>query len=242
MTLTFDLLASIDALNSWVRAENRDWHSYLSPKYFIYECKRKVIESARNAGILGSRYIYTRPKCTSCKGSGLWNHPYDEWIIDDCRKCSGSGIATLYFEETLIAGRYRWHSPLKWPVESIRSQSQLEENWQTGQGGKPLQRIDVVRHLNVLEAAFGYGDYPLWLGSLLGSECYFCGAKNRITGMPVTPWHLQWPKTFEASVPICLECNDKNLFPLGLVTEDCEREWLRRRIPYVNSVYIWRVI
>lgn len=149
-------LASLDALNSWVRSDSHR-HTFNSPKYAIYEWKRLVIKAAIKAGQAECHAIYLGVTCRDCGGSGRYTDAYGE-KYPHCRKCSSTGNHRLTFFVTQI-GDIKWHTPFDksngmvgydgW--KRIYESASLSTDWEPNTKGKDLTTSEVAGHLNVLE-------------------------------------------------------------------------------------------
>lgn len=201
-----DLIEAVEAcdrLNSYVRApaEAGDW--LWRPKAAIYWLKGKILNAVTSAGLASHRMVSVEVQCRSCGGTGKWvSWDYGQ-TNENCRKCSATGKHLLYFVETTIDGRLRWHTPVKYGVfveypfsltlaqiEAMKPAQPIQD-WKPMQKGKPLQPWEVARDLNTLEAfvperpgkqwsdeggPYDIFHYTLFVGDT-PRRCFRCGAE-----------------------------------------------------------------
>lgn len=169
-------LLALDRLNSWLRAD----HPFCCPlrsalRGTIYWTKTQAILDASKRWHIGMRRVMVKKECHTCSGTGLWvpwnyDPPDEEYSSreggEPCRRCGGTGTATLKFIETEI-GPIRWHTPAdKWYMSSLdvyvpfpsfahdgEKHYELSNGWEPLQKGRPMKPAEVERDfLIILEA------------------------------------------------------------------------------------------
>ena len=199
-TLT-DAVESMTRLNSWVRSPNTNYDWFSRPKSAIYWMKGKLLNAVTNAGVATHRLIVMEVKCRSCDGTGKWiSWDYGQ-TGESCRTCSGTGRHKLWFVETTIDGRIKWHTPCKYgifvsyPVNldvKTLGEAHPETDWKPNTPGQPLVPIEVAAALNICEEFLPErpgeqwdndgGPYDIFFYSLfIGSQprkCFRCGIED----------------------------------------------------------------
>lgn len=209
--LDSQILASLDALNSWVRSDSHRRYAMNSPKYAIYEWKRFIIREAVAAGTAELKAIYLSLTCRDCGGCGRYTDSYGyEW--PHCRKCSSTGKHRLTFLVSKIGG-YTWHTPwdkVNIPTpEGMYQFAELSTDWEPNQKGIDLTVEQVAAHLNVLEPLLLHRAGSRWISWNYGEDggdarndrykldlgrgphrCEFCGREpNPQTASGGGSWH-----------------------------------------------------
>lgn len=195
------LLPALSRLNSWCRVPFEQQLDMYSAVEHIYRYKTWAIREAIRLGLTGLRPLVVERPCKTCNGTGMFKRYFDawgdgDWEGEDCRRCAATGKVKLGFIETNIGG-FRWHTPRpKWNPDlhkfpdRIWEQCALETEWTPGGEGQPLDRWELISHLNTVERAItggklfrwnnGWRQYGLHLGEVEG--CCFCGASVDVDG------------------------------------------------------------
>lgn len=212
-----DAIIPLFHLNQWARSGYSDMSRATSAVYWM---KNVVIREALRERLCWAKYVQVERPCKTCGGTGMFKRwlygiDEDEYIPEDCRRCTATGKVILKFLETTICG-VRWHTPRPMTVEWLEASvwDRCEStNWEPEQPGRELSRVALFRLLNEAErAVFGTRTIiPIWshaMGYLLHfgtvTTCFVCGNEPLVVYFPeVYRPSMQW---FQA---ICECCRDR---------------------------------
>jgi hypothetical protein len=192
MSDLLEKLASVDALNSWVRSRSF-YGPTVSPRKRIYEAKKMALKDAVRLLDCDHKLITIMAKCRDCGGTGKYCDGWSEF--DHCYRCFNKGMVRLEFVESSIAGRFRWHTPRSESYSFAPPQmgeiSFAATDWDVNKDGKYLTPDEAAKHLLVIDQAWPpsrYGDcgtrycectghYHLYAGAV-DKVCSHCGSQD----------------------------------------------------------------
>lgn len=254
------VINAIDKLNSYVRSTSYKSHHISGPLGAVYEMKRWAMIAAKEQGLdWQHRFIYSAVICRNCEGTGNYNNSYsdDDLFYEECRTCSGTGTAHLYFIETTIdIGRsVKWHTPRhKFPfyatgIDASTGDYIKEKNWTPNYPGHELTSIEVAQYLNIAEEYFEEKikedlkydhftfKYCLYIGETEKEICSLCGAAALPGAQVVTRFKLYWRDH------CCKQCHQhfdvfqRFSLPQYLINEDIKK-WMDRVAARSNAEWI----
>jgi hypothetical protein len=211
------VMPALSRLNSWCRVEYKDQLGMESMVSRIYGWKRAAIAAAMRLGIAQLRLVSVPRSCRTCKGTAtyIWQDWNDEDHVEyeTCRRCQGTGKVILRFVESTI-GETKWHTPRpKWDLglfdEDACEKIAVATDWEPGQPGAVLDRLEFIRLINQVETVIYEGRTPPQPGSYDGwgihlgmqAGCWICGSINCRTDYKIwRPIGLRWDSA------VCDDC------------------------------------
>lgn len=191
------ILPALAQLNAWARLPLEQQLGMYSAVPWIYSWKRGVIAAAIRIDAASHRIIAVERSCKACKGTGTYE--WHDWNDEDhveyerCRRCCATGKVILRFVESTFSNGWRAHTPRpKWDL-GIFTEAEFEAvrpgdtDWTPEQPGQALERLELIRLINQVEAVVyehgikrGYGSYAESFGLHLGEQwgCWICGSIN----------------------------------------------------------------
>lgn len=161
----------------------------------IYQWKRAIIAAAVRHGLASLHIVAVPRKCKTCDGTGefkRWDRDVDNYYEgEDCRRCGATGNVVLRFVEARV-DRFVWHTPRpKWDLGIFEEDDWTAgvvggTDWEPEQPGRPIERMELIRLLNQVEAVmyeaappprdWGSLKYSLHLGKFF--NCWICGGTD----------------------------------------------------------------
>lgn len=211
------IMPALSRLNAWCRVEYKQKLDMDSLTPQIYKWKHGAIAAAMRLGIAQLRIVQVPRPCKTCKGTGTyeWVDWNDEDNVDyqPCRRCGATGKVVLRFVESNIAGT-KWHTPRpRWDLgyfaEDAWESAAAPTDWEPEQPGAVLERLELIRLVNQVEAvvyegrsiprSHSYDGYGLHLGMQPG--CWICGSINCRSDYKIwRPIGLRWDSA------LCEDC------------------------------------